>query len=261
MEGRTSGELARGALEMSRIRRVAREHLEDGLVALFLKQAWTEASLSWRRRIRFRRRNNADAVRAYCAMSAAEFEGVNARQRWANWRTIPRSLHGNLDGAPCRAVDLCAGVGHSAQVLAYYLPPGSEILGLEYNPEFVRAASAKRYISAGGAPVPVAFRAQSVLETFRGPDGSPLADGSVDLVNSCGSLGIHFDLPEVRLLVDEVSRVLKPGGLAAVDSGPDGVDQRQMTRVFERRGFVEVSRVKSCFLDRFTHIGFRRAGS
>ena len=240
------------------IGRVAREQLEDGIVTLFFKQAWAEAALTWRRRVRFRRQENAEAVRAYCAMTPAEFEGINARQRWANWRTIPRSLHGRLPSTPCRAVDLCCGVGHSTQVLAYYLPRGSEILGLEYNPEFVRVAAARAYAGAGGEDVKVAFRTQSVLETFIGADGRPLADASVDLVNACGALGIHFTEADLERLLDEVSRVLKPGGLAAVDSGTEGVDRGRMARLFEKRGFEAVGRAKSCFLDRFTHLAFRK---
>ena len=241
----------------ARIRRVARQHLEDGLVSLFLKQAWTEAALSWRR-VRFRRQENAEAVRAYCAMTPSEFEGINARQRWANWRTIPRNLSGRLPVTPCRAVDLCSGVGHSTQVLAYYLPRGSEILGLEYNPAFVRAAAARSYRGAGGETASVAFRAQSVLETFRDAAGGALPDGSVDLVNSCGSLGIHFDEADLEKLLDEVLRVLKPGGLAAVDSGSEGADQERMVRLFAKRGLAPVGRAKSCFLDRFTQICFRK---
>src|SRR5688572_13774678 len=37
------------------------------------------------------------AVReAYRRMTTAEFTRINARQAWANWRVIPRNLHGNL---------------------------------------------------------------------------------------------------------------------------------------------------------------------
>jgi SAM-dependent methyltransferase len=252
------GLLEEGELETSRIRRIARDQNKEGLPALFLKQAWTEAALTWRRRVRFRVANNADAVRAYCAMTEEEFENVNARQRWANWRTIPRSLSGRLPARPCRAVDLCSGLGHSTQVLAYYLPTGSEILGLEFNPEFVLIASSRDYRGAGGEPVPVAFRAQSVLDAFRDGRGDPLPDASVDLVNSCGSLGIHFDAAEIDRIAAEAFRVLEPGALAAVDSGPEGIDSAQMVRLFQKRRFEVLGRTKSCFLDRFTHVCFRK---
>ncbi|HEX3133611.1 MAG TPA: hypothetical protein VHX44_08510, partial [Planctomycetota bacterium] len=38
-----------------------------------------------------------DAARkAYQRMTTTEFVRINARQAWANWRTIPRNLHGHL---------------------------------------------------------------------------------------------------------------------------------------------------------------------
>jgi SAM-dependent methyltransferase len=246
------------SFETSRAGRVGRDHLKEGLVSLFLKQALAEFRVSWRGRARFRRSENAAAVRAYCAMTPAEFEDVNARQKWSNWRTIPRNLLGRLPEGPCRAIDLCSGVGHATQVLAYYLPPGSRILGLEYNPEFVVAAGRRSYRHASGEPARVAFGAQSVLEPFRDAAGAPLPDRCVDLVNSCGALGIHFGAEQIDRLTGEVWRVLKVGGLAAVDSGTEGVDEEQMTALFESRGFQPLSRAKSCFLDRFTQLCFRK---
>lgn len=246
------------ALSPERLRRAARESLGGGLAGLLVRQAWAELVLAVGKRVRFRRSENGEALRAYGAMTVAEFGGVNARQAWADWRVIPRSLRGRLPARACRAVDLCSGLGDSTQVLAYCLPAGSEILGLEYNPAFVRAAGRREYKRADGAEADVSFRAQSVLETFRGVDGEPLAAGSVDVVNSCGSLGIHFRPDEISALAGEIARVLRPGGLAAVDSGRAGVRRPLMTRLFEARGFRAVGTAKSCFLDRFTQIAFRK---
>ncbi|MBI3299099.1 MAG: class I SAM-dependent methyltransferase [Elusimicrobia bacterium] len=247
-----------GSAASSRIRRVSREKLGSGIVRLFFKQALAELRLNVSRRVDFRHSRNGEAVRAYCAMSAEEFEGINARQKWANWRTIPRNLHGRLPLRPCRAVDLCCGLGHSTQVLAYYLPAGSTVLGLEYNPEFVRVARRREYLASDRAPVAVSFRAQSVLDTFRDVSGRPLAEGSLDLVNCCGALGLHFVRSDVERLAAEIFRVLRWGGLATLDSGRKGVDRGAMTEVFERRGFRVVSAAKSCFLDRFTQVCFRK---
>jgi SAM-dependent methyltransferase len=230
----------------------------ESLPRLFFRQAWAEFMVSWRKSVSFRKIRNAEALRAYCSMTTAEFEGINARQQWANWRTIPRNILGRVPDRPCRAVDLCAGVGHSTQVLAYYLPPGSEILGLEYNPEFVAAAGRREYRGAGGERVKTDFRSQSVLETFRDPQERPLADESVDLVNSCGALGIHFDAAAIHGIAAEVFRVLKPGGLATVDSGTQGVGKEHMIRLFAPHGFQVINCAKSCFLDRFTQVCFRR---
>jgi ubiquinone/menaquinone biosynthesis C-methylase UbiE len=242
----------------ARFRRVARERLPEGLAALVLRQAWAELVVSVGSRLRFRERENARALRAYCAMSVSAFEGVNARQRWANWRTIPRSLHRRLPSRPCRAVDLCAGVGDSAEVLACCLPEGSEILGLEYNPEFVERARGRVYRDAAGRPVAAAFRVQSVLEPFRGAEGSLLADASVDLVNCCGAVALNFREAEIDVLAGEIRRVLRAGALAAIDApaGPEG--QEAMIRLFARRGFEPLGSAQSCFLDRFVQICFRR---
>lgn len=244
----------------ARFRRVARERLPEGLAALFLRQAWAELLVSVAGRLRFRAGENDRAVRAYCAMSVTEFEGVNARQRWANWRTIPRSLHGRLPAGPCRVVDLCSGVGDSAEVLACYLPEGSEILGLEYNPEFVRRANGRAYRDGAGRPVKARFRAQSVLEPFREGDGSLLPDGSVDLVNCCGALALNFGESQLDRIAGEIRRVLRKGALAAIDAPASRDGQEGMVRLFDRRGFEALGSARSCFLDRFSQICFRRRG-
>lgn len=244
---------------MDGVGRVARRHLKEGIIRLFFRQAWAEFKVSCRTRLRFRNDRNAEAVRAYCAMSESEFEGINARQRWANWRTIPRNLAGRLPERPCRAVDLCSGAGHSAEVLAYYLPPGSEILGLEFNPVFVAYASRRDYRGPDGQRARVAFHPQSVLDEFRDERGLRLLDGSVDLVNSCGALGIHFDAASVDALAAEIARVLRPGGLATIDAGTPR-RRKEIIRIFEQRGFETRSCAKSCLFDRYAQIGLVKNG-
>lgn len=243
-------------VSLESVDRAAKERLKEGIVRLFIRQAIAELKVSCRTRLRFRDGRNDEALRAYCAMTEAEFDGINARQRWADWRTIPRTLRGSLPARPCRALDLCSGAGHSAEVLAYCLPPGSEILGLEFNPVFVDRAAKRQYSDRRGERARAAFRVQSVLDPFRDENGRLIPDGSVDLVNSCGALGIHFDAASIDRIAAEIARVLRPGGLAAIDSGREGVGKDEMVRIFERRGFAARSFVKSCFLDRFTQIGF-----
>lgn len=241
------------------IRDVAKKRLGGRSLATFvLEQAWTEGRLRILRQVNFRRRDNREATRAYQTLSVREFEGINARQRWANWRTVPRNLSGHLPSRPLRALDLCCGVGHSTEVLAAYLPRGSKILGLEFNPEFVRTASRRRYPGADGRPVDVKFRAQSVLETFRDASDRRIPDGSIDLVNSCGAVGSHFDSDATRRLVAEISRVLRPGGLATIDSGLPGTSPWALTAIFRDRGFEVVSRARSCFVDPCVQVCFRK---
>ena len=87
----------------------------------------TAARIRWRK-VFFRQNRNHLACQAYRQMNLEEFQALNARQAWANWRTIPRNLAGRLPQRPVLALDLCCGVGESTEVLAYYLrrdPPSS----------------------------------------------------------------------------------------------------------------------------------------
>jgi SAM-dependent methyltransferase len=246
-------------IEKQTIENIAKNRLEqNNIVHLFMKQVFTESKLIVRRKVNFRKRENHQAVQAYCEMALPEFEGINARQKWANWRTIPKNLGGRLPAHAIRAIDLCCGTGDSTEVLACYLPEGSSILGLEYNPNFVRAAQSREFVDKYGRPVSVHFRAQSVLETFRTPDDQPVADASIGLVNSCGAVGSHFDVDATHRLVREIGRVLKVGGLATIDSGAPGTGKKQLIRIFRNHGFEVVHSAKSCLLDIFTQVCFRK---
>jgi SAM-dependent methyltransferase len=242
-------------------RRLPHLHKPSALevVPQFFRQAWHEARIRAWRHIAFRSRENGKARDAYAAMEAWEFEGVNARQAWANWRTIPKNLTGRAPARPVRALDLCCGTGQSTAVLAYHLEPGTRILGLEYSPRFVGVARSRAYLDRDGREARVRFREQSVLETFRDVDGQPIREASVDLVNSSGAVGCHFDRDSTAALAAEVSRVVRPGGLALVDSGHSGTSSRDVRALFASAGFVERHAARSCFLDPYLQICFEKA--
>ena len=242
------------------IRRVAREKLKakNEFVLICMKQAWTEVLLFLTRGINFRYRQNEAARNAYAKMALTEFESINARQQWTNWRTIPQNLTGRITLRPMKAIDLCCGTGHSTEVLAHYLPSGSEILGLEFSEEFLRVARKREYIDQSGAPVRVEFNAQSVLELFCDADGNIVPDHSVDLVNSCGAVGCHFDQEKTLVLAIEVARVVKSGGLAMIDSGAPGTNRNQLVKIFESKGFQFIHSTRSCFFDRYTQVCFKK---
>jgi SAM-dependent methyltransferase len=124
---------------------------------------------------------------------AREFEAINQRQAWANWRTIRRNLAVWGPERAVRAVDLCCGTGRSTEVLAYSLEPGSQVLGVDSEARFVAAARERRYRSRLGAEASVSFACQSVLEPLRNADGELEAPASVEVVNSSGAVGCHFD--------------------------------------------------------------------
>lgn len=247
----------------SLIRRVAQERLVGmSLPGIVLRQAFSESVLRHLRGVNFRKSENFEAAVAYRAMSPDEFEEINARQRWANWRTIPRNLSGSIPDRPLRVLDLCCGIGHSTEVLACYLPLDSTILGLEFNPQFVKMARerAARYVHLSGRPVQVGFTVQSVLETFRDEDGCEIPAGSVDLANCCGAIGVHFKPDKSRIVAQEIGRVLKPGGLATIDSGPTGTSADELVRIFELLRFQSLSAARSCIADRGLQICFRKVG-
>lgn len=222
------------------------------------RQAITETWVRAFRRAGFRSSENASALAGYLRMNAGEFDGVNARQRWANWRTIPRNLDGLCPDRALAAVDLCCGTGASTAVLAWHLPPGSRILGLEFQPAFVDAARRRAFARSDGAAAEVAFACQSVLETFRDADGAPLADGSIDLVNSSGAIGCHFPPADTTVLAREVARVLVPGGLALIDTGKSGTSQAEAERIFAALGFTRERASRSCRVDRYRQVCFRK---
>jgi SAM-dependent methyltransferase len=246
----------------SMIRENARRRLAGtSLLGIVAKQAFSEKILlRVLKGVNFRYNENSLATRAYRAMTINEFEGINARQQWANWRTIPRNLSGRLPEDPIFALDLCCGVGHSTEVLACYLPPRSSILGLEFNPDFVAQAQARseKYQSFDGTPAHTSFVAQSVLETFRDAAGNELASGSVDLVNCCGAVGVHFKPDATRVLAAEVARVLRVGGLATIDSGPYGTSTDDLVSIFGELGLKKVNSVRSCFLDYSRQVCFEK---
>lgn len=229
-----------------------------GLLAIVVRQACHELRLRCYRRVRFRSRAQHEVRDAYQAMEVWEFEGLNARQAWSNWRTIPCNLDGRAPARPLRALDLCCGTGQSTEVLAYYLAPGSRILGLEHSKRFVATARARSYRTRNGSPAVVEFGMQSVLESFRDSLGEELPDASVDLVNSSGAVGCHFDVQDTVLLAQEVARVLRSGGLALIDSGRAGTSERELIEVFTALDFHAIHRARSCALDRYTQVCFRK---
>jgi len=241
------------------IQQVAQDRLGYAHPArIFLKQAWSVNRFRLKKSINFRKRENARAVEAYCEMDLEEFEGINARQQWANWRTIPKNLNGLLPDMAVTAIDLCCGTGHSTEVLACYLPVGSSILGLEYNESFVKKAQKKKYFHRNGRPCRVNFRVQSVLEQFYDAQGKPIAAESIDLVNSCGAVGCHFDASTTERLAAEVARVMKPGGLAMIDSGVPGTNKPQLIKIFKEYKFKPIRSAKSCLLDLYTQVCFMK---
>ncbi len=193
------------------------------------------------------------ALRAYARMSPEEFDAINARQRWASWRTIPRAMSGRLPFRPLTIIDLGAGTGQSTEVLAYFSPPGSTILALEGAEPLVHAARRRDYrhgAFGNGEPARVVFHCQNIVQPWRWPEGRRVEDNSVDLVNATGVVGHHLRPNDAAAVLAEACRVLRSGGVAAIDPGP-AVSATQLIRIAEQHGLRYEAQVKSNPLDRW----------
>jgi SAM-dependent methyltransferase len=256
-----SAEAMRSALVFDRkfILKSARQRLKsNNLAEIFIRQAVSELRFILKNGMTFRKRRNVEACKAYHVMESQEFEAINARQQWANWRLIPSNLSGHLSAGPVLAIDICCGTGQSTEVLSWYLAPGSRILGIDYSQAFIDQARKRTYVHFEGQKAQVSFRVQSVLDPLCDAEGSRISDASIDLVNSCGAVSCHFDEEATRILAREVARVLKPGGLAAIDSGPAGTPKELLVAVFEATGFRVSHAGKSSFLDPNTQVVFKK---
>ncbi|MFO0965871.1 MAG: class I SAM-dependent methyltransferase [Gemmataceae bacterium] len=210
--------------------------------------------------VHFRDTDPAQVAAAYAAMSEADYEAINARQDWANWRTIPRALSGHVPDRPLRILDLGCGAGGSAAVLAFYAPPGSHVTGYEIAEPLLAFARRRAYRRRDGAPAQVDFRAQGVTEPFRDIAGELLPDRAVDVVNASGVVGHHLTGPTIGPLIDELKRTLHDDGAAMLDVGPT-LGQKELTAVMQAAGFVALGRYRSWFGDPTGQVVFRRASA
>jgi SAM-dependent methyltransferase len=233
-----------------------RRHGKGGLLSAVWRQWRTERRLA-RRGVHFRQTDTAKVAEAYAAMSEAEFEGINARQDWANWRTIPRSLSGRVPDRPLRVLDLGCGTGDSTAVLAFYCPPGSHITGYELAEPLLVFARRRRYLRHDGEPACVDFRCQGVTEPLCDAGGALLPPASVDVVSASGVVGHHLDAETIRPLIAELRRLLKPDGVVMLDVGPT-LGAAALRRVMADAGFVAEGRTRSWFGDPTGQVVFRR---
>lgn len=240
------------------LRRFLEDRWPGGLLPVVLvRQAFYEQVLLRRKGIRFRARDETSVQRAYATMTPHEFDAINARQSWANWRIIPRNLRGRSPQDPVVAIDLCCGTGHSSAVLARCLPSGSTVLGLDVGPKLIEVARDRTYAGDDDSSQTMRFAVQSVLEPFRWPAGRLVESDEVGLVNSSGAVGCHFEPGATRHLAREVKRVLRRGGLALIDSGPEGTSGEDVVAIFSALGFEVLGRTRSCVFDRYWQYCFR----
>ena len=131
--------------------RVIRQNTPHDLVRMLWRQRKTERRLA-RRGITIRT-SDLDVLEAsYSRMARDDFEGINARQNWVNWRIIPRAMSGLVPNRPLTIVDLGCGIGSSTSVLAFYSPQGSHILAYEISRPLVSIARIRAYLQCMFGP-------------------------------------------------------------------------------------------------------------
>jgi SAM-dependent methyltransferase len=226
------------------------------LLLVCLRQWRAERNLA-RRGIHFRSTNPRQVAAAYRAMTAPEFDAINGRQDWANWRTIPRCLGGHVPDRPLRILDLGCGTGSSTRVLAFCAPPDSHVIGYELAEPLIAIARTRMYSNRCGRNVRVEFRCQGVTETFGQTDGSTVPDGSIDVVNSSGVVGHHLSEQTVHPLLAEMERVLAKDGMVMLDVGPS-LREPALTRLMGSVGFGKVGHWCSCWIDPTGQVVYRR---
>ena len=215
------------------------------IVVVCWRQFCVERDLA-RRGIHFRATAFDQVLAAYAAMTPDEFDAINGRQDWANWRTIPRALSGHVLDRPLRVLDLGCGTGSSTRVLAYYCPPGSRLTGYEIAEPLLAFARWRDY----GKTAKVDFVCRGVTEPL------PEPDASVEVINASGVVGHHLEPGTIGPLIAEVRRVLVPGGVAMLDVGPT-MPGPALRRLMAEAGFAYEGHYRSWFGDRTGEMVFR----
>jgi SAM-dependent methyltransferase len=230
----------------------------SNLLAVCWRQWRVESALA-RRGVHFRSTDPHEVAAAYAAMSEKEFEAINGRQQWANWRTIPRALANRLPDRPLVVVDLGCGVGSSTRVLTQCCPEGSTFFAYEYARPLLTHARRRSYRHGDGSVARVTFLCQGIDETLSGPRGDALPDRSVDLIHASGVFGHHFDCRTVLPAIREVRRIAAPGSLALLDDGPT-LGAADLRRLMHDAGFEPLDRYRSWFGAPVGQTLFRRRG-
>ena len=112
--------------------REIRRHGPGNLLGVCWRQWRAERALR-QKGIHFRSTDVAALRSAYAAMSEVEFDAINGRQDWANWRTIPRALSNHMPDQPSlgarprlrrRRIDKSIGVLLPRRLEHYWLRTG-----------------------------------------------------------------------------------------------------------------------------------------
>ncbi len=130
-------------------------------------------------------------------------------------------------------------------------------MAYEISRPLVSIARIRAYLDRSGECADVRFRCQSITTPLCPSDSAPLGQ-RIDLANSSGVLGHHFNVDTMQLLAAQLKAVIRPGGLAMLDSGPT-LSATDLVGIMTSAGFVEVRRCRSWPLDPTALIVFQLA--
>ncbi|MDX2148171.1 MAG: class I SAM-dependent methyltransferase [Planctomycetota bacterium] len=194
------------------------------------------------------------------SLSPRDFETYNLPQNWVERRTIPRALNRRVPAHNARVIDLGCGPGFSTRIIAHFAQPSWNILGFDFVAHYI--AEASRHAAAGtirnrdNLIIRPTFRVQSITETLA-TDSGPLEASSIDFAVAGGVVGLYLQPPDVATLALELCRVIKPGGYAALDSGP-AIPPHRLKHIMLDRGFAFVELIRSVAFDPRPKLVFMR---
>lgn len=194
----------------------------------------------------------------------ADFATYNLPQDWVERRQIPRVLHQRVPARGATILDLGCGPATSTAVLAHFAATDWTIIGYDLIEANItraqaRAASGELRNRAGEAITPH-FVCQDIAHPLRDPRGDPntpaaqganpplLPDACADAAISGGVVGLYMQPDAVRSLAAELFRVLKPGGIAALDAGP-ATPAPRLRDVMRCQGFTFLTTAKSFVIE------------
>jgi hypothetical protein len=100
---------------------------------------------------------------------------------------------------------------------------------------------------------------QDISAPLRAPGGGLIADRSVDFAVSGGVVGLYMNEESAARLAEELARVIRSGGFAAIDTGP-AVGGRLLRELMARQGFRFAGACRSFIIEPRPKLVFERVG-
>lgn len=201
----------------------------------------------------------ATVAAGFGALQGDDFHEYNLPQAWVERRQIPSAIHGRIPAHAAFVLDLGCGPGTSTEVLCHFANPTWTILGFDFTPHLIEAATARdarnEFRNRAGETIHPRFTCQSIADPLL-DQGRPVADASADFAISGGVVGLYLHEPQARALLAELRRVVKPDGHIALDAGPS-IPVPTLRRLAEDVGFVYESKARSFWIEPRPKLIFR----